>query len=145
MDIAPTVLELMNHKAPNDFVGVSLVDELRGAEPKARPVLLELPADTNNPERRALLSGDYKLLVFESGWRVDLYNLKDDPNEAKNLAKEQPDKLAELKREFDAVWGKYERIKPFGGNKLQGGGTATGPMGPPKSPAPVGPAKAPAP
>jgi arylsulfatase A-like enzyme len=145
VDIAPTILELMNNKAPNDFAGVSLVDELRGAEPKARPVLLELPADTNNPERRALISGGYKILVFESGWRVDLYNLEADPNETKNLAKEQPDKLAELKREFDAAWAKYERIKPFGGNKLQGGGTATGPMGPPKGAPSAEPSKGPAP
>jgi len=137
VDIAPTVLELMNNKAPNDFIGVSLVDELRGGEAKPRPVLLELPADTNNPERRALISGDYKLLVFESGWRTDLYNLKDDPGETKNLAKEQPEKLAELKREFDAEWSKYQRIKPFGGNQLRGGGTATGPMKPPDAPKPA--------
>ncbi|HEU5074008.1 MAG TPA: sulfatase [Polyangiaceae bacterium] len=138
VDIAPTVLELMNNEAPNDFVGVSLVGELMGGEPKARPVLLELPADTNNPERRALISGDFKLLVFESGWRVDLYNLKDDPNETKNLAKEQPEKLAELKREFETEWAKYQRIKPFGGNQLRGGGTANGPMKPPDAPKPVG-------
>lgn len=137
VDIAPTVLELMNTKAENDFVGVSLVDELRGAEAKPRPVLLELPEDTNNPERRALISGDYKLLVFESGWRTDLYNLKDDPGETKNLAKEQPEKLAELKREFDAEWSKLQRVKPYGGNKLRSGGTATGPMKPPGAPKPA--------
>ncbi|HEY6725639.1 MAG TPA: sulfatase [Polyangiaceae bacterium] len=137
VDIAPTVLELMNNQAPNDFMGVSLVSELRGGEPKPRPVLLELPADTNNPERRAIISGDYKLLVFESGWRTDLYNLKEDPGETKNLAKEQPEKLAELKREFDAEWAKYQRIKPFGGNQLRGGGTATGPMKPPDAPKPA--------
>jgi len=137
VDIAPTVLELMHDKAPNDFVGVSLVSELMGEAPKPRPVLLELPADTNNPERRALISGDFKLLVFESGWRVDLYNLKDDPGETKNLAKEQPEKLAELKREFDAEWAKHQRFKPFGGNELRGGGTANGPMKPPDAAKPA--------
>jgi len=136
VDIAPTVAELMQVKAPNDFSGVSLVSELMGGESKARPVLLELPADTNNPERRAIISGDFKLLVFESGWRMDLYNLKDDPGETKNLAKEQPEKLAELKREFEAEWAKYQRIKPFGGNELRGGGTANGPMKPPDAPKP---------
>src|SRR5690606_39617462 len=125
------------NKAPTDTHGVGLVDCLPGGEAKPRPERLELPAATNNPERRALISGDYKLLVFESGWRTDLYNLKDDPGETKNLAKEQPEKLAELKREFDAEWSKYQRIKPFGGNQLRGGGTATGPMKPPDAPKPA--------
>lgn len=132
VDVAPTVLDLMNVEAKNDFVGVSLKDELMGAPAKERPVLLDLPKDTNNPERRAIIYGDYKLLVFENGWRTDLYNLETDPEEKTNLAKEQPEKLAEMRSLFDAEWGKYQRILPFGGNDLRGGGKATGPMQPPK-------------
>jgi arylsulfatase A-like enzyme len=131
IDLAPTILELMNVTAENDFAGHSLKSELMGAPAEPRPVLLDLPKDTNNPERRALIAGDYKLLYFESGWRTDLYNLAQDPNEENNLAKSQPDKLEELKKQFEQAWGKYQRIAPFGGNKLTGGGVANGPMGPP--------------
>jgi arylsulfatase A-like enzyme len=134
VDLAPTIAEFMNAKGDNDFAGVSLMNELFGKKAEPRPVLLDLPQDTNNPERRAVISGDYKLLVFESGWRKDLYNLKDDPGEQKNLAKEQPEKLEEMQQLFDKEWGKYARIKPYGGNKLRGGGVANGPMKPPAPP-----------
>lgn len=128
VDIAPTILELMNVKAENDFVGVSLVPELFGAKPELRPVLLELPKDTNNPERRAIIQDRMKLLVFDTGWRKDLYDVVADPLEENNLAKENPDKVKELETLFEKEWGKYKRIKPFGGNDLRGGGVANGPM-----------------
>ncbi|MBK8994888.1 MAG: sulfatase [Myxococcales bacterium] len=127
IDFAPTVLELMGVKESHDFVGESLVPELGGATPKERPVLLDLPADSNNPERRALISGDYKLLVFGNDWRFDLYDLKSDPNETKDLAKSQPEKLAEMKALYQKVWGALPKVKPYGGNKLEGGGVANGP------------------
>ena len=128
IDLAPTVLELMHVKAEHDFVGKSLVPELYGAaEPESRPVLLDLPADSNNPERHALIVGDYKLLVFEGGWRKDLYDLKNDPGEKENLAKKQPEKFAEMVALWDEVWAKVPKVKPYGGNKLIGGGTASGP------------------
>ena len=110
-----------------------VVKELFGGPAEPRPVLLDLPKDTNNPERRALISGDHKLLFFDSGWRTDLYNLQQDPGEKHDLSKQEPDKLAEMRQLFDAEWAKHERIKPFGGNKLRGGGTATGPMKPAKA------------
>lgn len=127
IDFAPTIVELMGVKAAHDFVGESLVPELGGADPKQRPVLLDLPADSNNPERRALISGDHKLLVFGNDWRFDLYDLKSDPGETKNLAKTQPDKLAEMKALYQKVWSPLPKVKPYGGNKLEGGGTASGP------------------
>lgn len=127
IDFAPTVLELMGVKDSHDFVGESLVPELDGEAPKERPVLLDLPADSNNPERRALISGDYKLLVFGNDWRFDLYDLRSDPSEKKDLAKTQPEKLAEMKALYQKVWGPLTKVKPFGGNKLEGGGTANGP------------------
>jgi choline-sulfatase len=127
VDIAPTVLELTNVVARHDFVGKSLVAELRGATPEPRPVLLDLPADSNNSERRALIDGDYKLLVYGSDWRFELYDLKADPAETKDLSRAAPDKLAELKATYTELWSKVVKVKPFGGNKLMGGGVASGP------------------
>jgi len=127
IDLAPTVLELMGVKADNDFVGVSLVPELRGEKAEPRPVLLDLPADSNNPERRALIDGDYKLLVFGNDWRFDLYNLRDDPGETKDLAKKEPEKLAQMKALYQKTWSPLPKVKPYGGNKLEGGGVANGP------------------
>ncbi len=127
VDIAPTVLELMGVSAENDFVGKSLVPELRGKPAEPRPVLLDLPPDSNNPERRALIDGDMKLLVFGNDYRFDLYDLKSDPGETKNLAKTDPEELARMKAIYQKLWGAIPKVKPYGGNALEGGGTANGP------------------
>lgn len=127
IDLAKTILELSGTAADGPFVGESLVPELRGGAAAPRPVLLDLPADSNNPERRALVSGDYKLLVYGNDWKFSLFNLTEDPGELKDLAKEEPETLARLKQEYQEVWGKVVKVKPYGGNKLMGGGVANGP------------------
>lgn len=128
IDLGKTTLEL--HGVPGDprFVGESLVPEIRGADPKPRPVLLDLPPDSNNSERRALIDGDYKLLIFGNDWKFSLYDLKHDPQERTDLAKKDPAKLAELKETYRRVWDAIPKVKPYGGNKLMGGGVANGPM-----------------
>ena len=127
IDLAPTVLDLMGVKGDDKLEGKSLVPELYGAEAKPRPVLIDLPADSNNPERHALVEGDYKLLSFGNDWRFDLYNLEKDPGETHKLNKEEPDRLEKMKAEYKKLWGKVPAVKPYGGNKLIGGGVANGP------------------
>ena len=41
-------------------------------------------------------SGDYKLMEFLEDGRLELYNLRDDVGETKNLAEQMPDKAREL-------------------------------------------------
>jgi hypothetical protein len=113
----------MKATAEND----SLVPEFYGAEPEPRPVLLDLPEDSNNPQRRALIDGDYKLLVFDKDYRFELYNLKTDPDEKQNLAKTEAAKLDEMKALYKKLWEEMKAVKPYGGNKLKSGGTANGP------------------
>lgn len=56
---------------------------------------------------RALRKGDWKLIVFVAkkgtGERVELFNLARDPNEKSNVAKSNPDKVAELKNELETA------------------------------------------
>ncbi len=128
IDLARTILELSGVAPDARFVGESLLAEVRGAEPKPRPVLLDMPPDSNNPERRALIDGDYKLLIFGNDWKFSLYNLKEDPGERQDLARKDPEKLAEMKAVYRRVWDAVPKVKPYGGNKLIGGGVANGPM-----------------
>jgi arylsulfatase A-like enzyme len=132
VDMAPTILELMGVAAPQDtFVGKSLVPELDGAAPDDRePIVLDLPEDSHNPPRRAVIQGDYKLTVWGKGNLYQLFNLKTDPGEDTDLAKKEPEQLAKMKELFDSVWDKIPQIQPFGGMKLKNGGTANGPSGP---------------
>ena len=134
IDLAPTIMELMGQKPLEQFQGKSLVKEAYGAEPpdNREPIVVELTEDSHNPPRRAIIQGDYKLIVHGQGWKHLLFNLKDDPGEEKDLAKTEPDKLEEMKKAFANRYEALPFIRPYGGMKLRGGGTARGPMGPPK-------------
>lgn len=142
LDIAPTVLELMGiKKMPPSFMGSSLVAEAYGAEPPSNrePIILDLPEDQNNPDRHAIISGDYKLIVHGPGLRrLELYNLKADPGENTDLAEKEPARLEELKGLYLKAWEGLEVIEPYGGMKLRSGRTARGRRGPQKSDTKVG-------
>jgi choline-sulfatase len=128
IDLAPTVLELIGAgTAPPEFRGKSLVAELRGARPEERPVLLDLPADTNNFERRGVILGDYKVLAYEKDWRVDAYDVVHDPGEQQNLKRADPQRYAELLARYREAWAAVPQVRPYGGMQLKGGSIANGP------------------
>lgn len=132
IDLAPTVMDLMRLDPLPGFQGKTLVPEIYGEEaPQSRePLLLELAEDTNNGARRAIIEGDFKLIVFE-GYRKQLFNLKEDPGEEKDLSEQLPDKVKELDDKLKAKFAALPVVAPFGGNKLKSGKLATGPKGPP--------------
>jgi arylsulfatase A-like enzyme len=127
IDLAPTIVELLGRHVSSDFAGKSLVSELYGEDPGPRPVLLDLPADSNNAPRRALIDGNFKLLVFEDTGKRMLFDLAADPGELDDLSRKRPALLAELSARFEAEWKNHPSIRPYGGNRLVGGGTADGP------------------
>ena len=134
IDLAPTILDLMNVPAPSEFMGKSLVPELYGAPPDNRePIISELTEDSHNPPRRSVIQGDYKLIIVGNGYKHYLFNLKSDPEELKDLSKDEPAKLDEMKALAKGIWEKLPVVEPAGGNKLKEGGTARGPTGPAKT------------
>ncbi len=133
VDLAPTVLELMGiSELPSSFMGRSLVAEVYGKEsPSNRePIILDLPEDTNNPERHAIIEGDYKLIVNGPGVSYRLFNLVQDPDEKEDLSRTEPNKLAELTAVYKARFETLPLVKPYGGSKLRSGKIANGPRGP---------------
>lgn len=130
IDLAPTILELMGIEPIDGFQGKSMVPELYGAEPESRePLFLELAEDTNNAARRAVVSGHYKLIVFDSGKKV-LFDLESDPGELTDKSKDEPEKVKELAALIDEKFKELPVVKPYGGSKLKSGKSADGPTGP---------------
>ncbi|HWA75131.1 MAG TPA: sulfatase [Polyangiaceae bacterium] len=132
IDLPPTILELMGVPVPADFQGKSLLPELRGGTAESRePILVELTEDSHNPPRRALIEGDYKIIDFGRS-HFSLFNLRSDPGELTDLAKQQPEDLARMRQKLEERYKTLPTVEPYGGAKLKEGGTARGPLGPSK-------------
>jgi arylsulfatase A-like enzyme len=118
IDLSPTLIELAGLKKPDKFQGESL-----------------LPVVTNEREGKKEVFSEYgwsKISCRSRHWKLiqhngakekkyELYNLKEDPGEQKNLAEEELDVLSDLKGEIKEhktrlekrrVKGKIKNIKP---------------------------------
>jgi choline-sulfatase len=138
IDLAPTILDIMAVDAPEGvFVGQSLGPELYGeAKPEPREVIvLDLSEDSHNPPVFAVISQDYKLIVYGESGKRELYDLANDPDEKIELSKKEPEQLARMQAVFDKTWKEdIPRVEPYGGAKLRSGRIAKGPSGPPDPP-----------
>lgn len=118
-DVVPTVLELATGKpvskpatagAP-DFAGRSLVPAF------AKDVTVTRDSIWWQHEgNRALRVGDFKIVAAGKDAEWELYDLKADPTETKNLAKTQPAKVRELadlwQKETDAYYAQAKKDAP---------------------------------
>ena len=104
IDVYPTLLELAGVTAPSRQImdGVSLAGVLTGLQPALeRPYFIYNPAHDEVGQISVRL-GDYKLIrSYSPQWPSQLYNLREDLGETRNLAAERPEKLAELSALID--------------------------------------------
>jgi len=122
IDIAPTLLRACGLTPPAQMQGVNLLDEQAVNNRKAifgacythNAVDIHVPA-RNVTYRWCIADGRWKLIIpnpanvtapkkpgREPG--VELYDLIADPQEEKNLAAAQPDRVAQLTRLIDGWW-----------------------------------------
>jgi arylsulfatase A-like enzyme len=97
IDLAPTILELMGVPAEPPLRGRSLVAELQGAEPKPRPVVVDLPRDNLQDRRRAVIDGRFKIIARGDDERWLLYDVVADPHERENLTGKRPDEFRRMR------------------------------------------------
>lgn len=103
MDIHATILDAANLKADptNTPDGTSLMPMLEDDSKLDRDsIYFHYPNYAFHKENRlgsAIRSGDYKLLSFYDDDSIELYNLKEDISESRNIAKEMPDKASQLR------------------------------------------------
>jgi arylsulfatase len=102
IDVAPTILDLIGAAIPTAFRGSSLMPAVLGETiPADRRVYAELlPAHAWMHSAKSMVEGDYKVLYKISENAYELYDLKNDPTEQRNLWTAQPAKAAEMKRKL---------------------------------------------
>ncbi len=103
IDIAPTLLDLLDLPIPDEYEGEALTDVLLGrAAPAERPIFGELlPYTAFEEHHRAVVYGDYKLIVDFTHGIEELYNVAEDPLEQNDLSGEKPEKHAKLREMLD--------------------------------------------
>jgi arylsulfatase A len=109
-DLYPTLLELAGLRdAPGHIVdGESLVPLLRATGPMKRDALYwHYPHyhPGGATPYSAVRVGDFKLIQFHETDRAELYDLKNDPLEARDLAATQPERVSELRGKLES-WRK---------------------------------------
>jgi arylsulfatase A-like enzyme len=113
-DLFSTILELCGVKATGrvspsgPLDGQSLVALLRRPATRLNreSVFFHYPHyySTTTPVS-AVRSGDWKLLEYFEDSRVELYNLRDDPGEQRNLASEHVERVNQLRSRLHEWWG----------------------------------------
>ncbi|MBL8218058.1 MAG: sulfatase [Bryobacterales bacterium] len=127
IDHYPTLLAAAGARARKKLDGISMTPLLEGKPVRREALCWYTPTYTLMYGRTPcswMRAGDWKLIHWygdylapegytpdhtpygklETGPRWELYNLKDDPGEMRDLSRERPEKLAELRRRLEAWW-----------------------------------------
>jgi len=106
MDFFPTMLELAGLPPKPNFHadGLSIVPVLKGKKGKTRSLYWHYPHYHGSTWRpgSSIRDGDWKLIKFYDYEKVELYNLKNDPSESKDLSKQNPEKTQKLENKLIA-------------------------------------------
>jgi arylsulfatase A-like enzyme len=102
VDIAPTMLAYAGITPPDQYEGIDLAKLARGEAAPHPHVICETPR--NIPEGTffawSLIEGDWKIIYDRVGSNWQLYHLKGDPLEQRNLADLEPQKFSDLKQKL---------------------------------------------
>jgi arylsulfatase A-like enzyme len=108
-DFYPTMLELTGQttKRAEHFDGVSFEPLLKGRKLARGPLFWHYPhyGNQGGAPYGAIRDGDWKLIEWYEDGKLELFNLKDDLGETKNLAENNPAKVKAL-REKLVAWRK---------------------------------------
>ncbi|HEY2908626.1 MAG TPA: sulfatase-like hydrolase/transferase [Gemmataceae bacterium] len=108
IDFFPTFLQASGGRQPPDsspIDGISLLPIFRGEAPADRALYWHYPHYANQGSKPggAIRKGDYKLIEFYQDGRRELFDLRRDPAESRNLIAEKPEIAADLAAKL-AAW-----------------------------------------
>jgi arylsulfatase A-like enzyme len=114
IDLAPTFLNAVGLEPTDAMQGVNLLDGDALAERDAifgeifEHDIVHRTDAAASLKYRWVIDGDWKLIVPHLArvpkGEVELYDLRGDPHEERNLASDQSERVAQLKRKLDAWW-----------------------------------------
>lgn len=93
MDIGPTLCDYAQAQIPDRDFGESLVPVVQGGEPSVRAV----PSFWFGSA--SIRHHDYRFIMQQNG-ETELYNLKNDPFQLRNLTEDEPDLIEEMRTEL---------------------------------------------
>jgi arylsulfatase len=103
MDVAPTILEITGTTAPDEIFAGREIVPMTGSSFWVRALGSNEPVHSAGESigselhgARALVRGDWKLLMTAAAGDWELFNLSEDIGESNDLAEEQPELLAEM-------------------------------------------------
>lgn len=107
IDILPTLVELLGLEfvEKKKLDGVSLAPTLRGEVQEINRAIysqVAFPQQEITAEPGAIRKDSMLLVLLKEG--VELYDLKNDPNQTQNLAESQPEITADLKADYRTWW-----------------------------------------
>ncbi|WNC73052.1 sulfatase [Thalassotalea psychrophila] len=107
-DHYPAILEMAGlNSSPSDHLdGVSYLKASKGETYTRAPMFwhspISRPNSTGDRISSAIIDGKWKLIDWYNDGFVELFNLEEDKGETTNLAKQQPEKVKELKKLLNA-------------------------------------------
>jgi len=102
LDIMPTLLDVAAAPSPDLVRGQSLLAVLQGTDSAPRPIYSESPARRSSYDQKAVRSGDYKLVYTLEPGRIELYDLRTDPCEQKDLSAVEAGRAAAMLHDLRA-------------------------------------------
>lgn len=119
IDYAPTFLEAAGLPIPDAVQGLSLVPVLKDTtkEPEGwrRSLYYHYWMHGSEhvvPEQYGVRTKNYKLIHFPRTNEWDMFDLKNDPNEMKNIYQSRPKLRAAMKKELERVRAHYKVGQP---------------------------------
>ena len=114
VDLAPTILAAAGLKPTPEMMGINLLNVIdHGGHTDRKAIFGEIfehdVADIDEPAKSLLyrwgISGDWKLILpNKPGAPAELYQLKQDPHETKNVANEHPEIVERLRNQINHWW-----------------------------------------
>lgn len=105
INLAPTIIDLINGEIPRNFVGESLLPLIRGKEGQVGEGVVITP----DLDIKAYRTKKWKLIRKKS--MTELYKLDEDPKERINVAKQFPEKIRMLSQKMEKELGKQEKSR----------------------------------